>query len=159
MSQTECATSSSNPARLCQSGTALCGQMDLVMQELWNSPSSRRKTWTTVEKKGKRGAEAKPKHTKIPKYGKLNIKIQVPDVKPAPGLADEPTEGSLRALEANLADGLPRWVAKCWVPSPSKTRRLAAACRACGSKAEAPTGSHSQGLLVSLAGLCRKRRP
>lgn len=30
-------------------------------------------------------SKAKTKHTKIPKYEKLNIKIQVPNMKPAPG--------------------------------------------------------------------------
>ena len=30
-------------------------------------------------------SKAKTEHTEIPKYGKLNIKIQVPDMKPAPG--------------------------------------------------------------------------
>lgn len=88
MSWTECATSSPNPARLCLSGTVWYGQMDLVMQGLWKNPSSRKRTWTTVQKKGSRAgfrSKAKTKPTKIPKYGKLNVKIQVSDTKPAPG--------------------------------------------------------------------------
>lgn len=90
MSQTECATSSSKPARLCRSRTAWYGQRDPVMQGLWKSPSLGRRTWTTVEKKGRWGTEhhfsprQKP-NTKMPKYGKFNIKIQVPDTKPVPG--------------------------------------------------------------------------
>lgn len=88
MSQTECATSSSNPARLCRSGTTWRGRMDRVMQGLWKSPSLRRRTWTTVEKKGRQGAEPNfraRQNPNIQKYLNMgnNIKIQVPDMKPA----------------------------------------------------------------------------
>jgi len=64
--------------------------MDMVTQGVWKSPSSRRRTQTTVNKKCRQGEEpnfrARQK-LNIQKYLNMgnNIKIQVPDMKHAPG--------------------------------------------------------------------------
>lgn len=121
------------------------GWMDLEMQQLWKSPSSRRRTWTIAEEKGKRGADssfrARQKlNTKMSKYRKLNISIQVLDMKPVAGLANEPdTSGGQFICLGGKGSG---WAAL----SPERTYQLAATYNPCGSKAEVPTDCHGWGL-------------